>query len=87
METVVCRALRVEELAMKAIYRHKKSGDLFAIETDEKGRVLSTSGPLSTKNPNPHFCQPSYFPPFSRGLSSFIFFIFALYFLYLIFDI
>ena len=27
---------------MKAIYRHRKSGDLFAIETDEKGAVLST---------------------------------------------
>jgi hypothetical protein len=34
---------------MKAIYKHKKSGDLFAIETDEKGTVLSTAGPLLVK--------------------------------------
>jgi hypothetical protein len=27
---------------MKAIYRHKKSGDLFAIEMDAGGRVVST---------------------------------------------
>jgi len=38
---------------MKAIYKHKKSGDIFAIETDGKGRVLSTSGPLLTKDLNP----------------------------------
>lgn len=38
---------------MKAIYRHKKSGDLFAIETDEQGNVISTSGPLLTKDINP----------------------------------
>jgi hypothetical protein len=31
---------------MKAIYRNKKSGDLFAIETDEAGNVLSSCGPL-----------------------------------------
>ncbi len=31
---------------MKAIYRHKKTGDVFAIETDEAGKVISTSGPL-----------------------------------------
>ena len=31
---------------MKAIYRHKKSGDIFAIETDAAGNVLATSGPL-----------------------------------------
>lgn len=37
----------------KALYRHKRSGDLFAIETDETGRVLSTSGPLLTKDLNP----------------------------------
>ena len=38
---------------MKALYKHKKSGDLFAIETDESGKVLSTSGPLLTKDINP----------------------------------
>ncbi len=38
---------------MKAIYRHKQSGDLFAIETDESGRVVSTSGPLLTKDLKP----------------------------------
>lgn len=37
----------------KALYKHKKSGDLFAIETDEKGKVLSTSGPLLCKDLNP----------------------------------
>ena len=31
---------------MKAIYRHKTSGDVFAIETDEAGGVVSTCGPL-----------------------------------------
>ncbi|HUV67694.1 MAG TPA: hypothetical protein VMW24_27620 [Sedimentisphaerales bacterium] len=38
---------------MKALYRHKRSGDLFAIETDETGKVVSTSGPLLTKDLNP----------------------------------
>ena len=38
---------------MKALYKHKRSGDLFAIETDEAGRVLSTSGPLLVKDLNP----------------------------------
>ena len=27
-------------MSHKAIYRNRKSGDLFAIETDEKGAVL-----------------------------------------------
>jgi hypothetical protein len=40
---------------MKAIYRHRKSGDLFAIETDEKGNVLNTSGPLLFKDLDPKF--------------------------------
>lgn len=35
---------------MKALYRHKKSGDLFAIETDEQGSILSTAGPLLCKD-------------------------------------
>jgi len=37
----------------KALYRHKISGDLFAIETDEKGNIISTSGPLLVKDLNP----------------------------------
>ena len=37
----------------KALYRHKRTGDLFAIETDETGNVLSTSGPLLSKDLNP----------------------------------
>jgi len=40
-------------MSKKALYRHKRSGDLFAIETDENGKVLSTSGPLLTKDLNP----------------------------------
>jgi len=40
-------------MSRKALYKHKKSGDLFAIETDEDGKVLSTSGPLLTKDINP----------------------------------
>ena len=37
----------------KALYRHRRTGDLFAIETDSAGKVLSTSGPLLTKDLNP----------------------------------
>jgi len=40
-------------MSKKALYRHKRSGDLFAIETDDNGQVLSTSGPLFTKDLNP----------------------------------
>ena len=38
---------------MKALYKHKKSGDIFAIETNDKGKVLNTSGPLLSKDLNP----------------------------------
>jgi len=38
---------------MKSLYRHKTSGDLFAIETDEQGNVLSTCGPLLFKDLDP----------------------------------
>jgi len=38
---------------MKALFRHKGSGDLFAIEVDEAGEVLSTSGPLLTSDLDP----------------------------------
>jgi hypothetical protein len=34
---------------LKALYRHKRSGDIFAIETDENGKVVSTAGPLLVK--------------------------------------
>jgi len=39
---------------MKALYKHIKSGDIFAIETDSKGKVISTSGPLLTKDLDPN---------------------------------
>lgn len=42
-----------DEMNMKALYRHKRTGDMFAIETDENGGVLSTCGPLLTKDINP----------------------------------
>jgi len=35
---------------MKSLYRHKPTGDLFALETDEQGNVLSSSGPLMFKD-------------------------------------
>ena len=38
---------------MKALFRHKGSGDLFAIEVDEAGEVLSTSGPLLSSDIDP----------------------------------
>jgi hypothetical protein len=31
---------------VKAIYRNQKSGDIFAIETDNAGKIVKTSGPL-----------------------------------------
>jgi len=40
-------------MTQKAIYWHKRTGDLFAIESDEDGNVLSTSGPLLVKDMNP----------------------------------
>ncbi len=40
-------------MSKKSLYRHKRSGDLFAIETDESGKVISTSGPLLTKDLSP----------------------------------
>ncbi len=36
-----------------ALYCHKITGDLFAIETDGQGNVLSTSGPLLSKDLDP----------------------------------
>lgn len=40
---------------MKSLYRHKRSGDIFAIETDDNGHVLSTSGPLFSDALDPKF--------------------------------
>lgn len=49
---------------MKSIYKHRQSGDLFAIETDEKGNVISTSGPLLCKDINPeHLDYDTYWNP------------------------
>ena len=48
-------------MSKKAIYRHKRTGDLFAIETDDKGTILSTSGPLLSKDLNlEHLYYDSY---------------------------
>ena len=41
-------------MTKKAIYKHKRTGDLFAIETDDHGSVVSTSGPLLVKDLNPN---------------------------------
>ncbi len=38
---------------MKSLYRHKRSGDIFAIETNEAGQVISTSGPLFSDDFDP----------------------------------
>jgi hypothetical protein len=38
---------------MKALYKHKQSGDLFAIETNGEGNIVSTSGPLLSKDLDP----------------------------------
>ena len=38
---------------MKALYKNKFSGDIFAIETDDQGDVISTAGPLLTKDIDP----------------------------------
>jgi hypothetical protein len=39
---------------MKSLYLNKRSGDLFAIETDGHGNVVSTSGPLLFKDLDPN---------------------------------
>ena len=41
-------------MTRKALYKHKRTGDLFAIETDDQGHVVSTSGPLLVKDLNPN---------------------------------
>jgi len=37
----------------KTIYKHRRTSDLFAIETDDQGNVISTSGPLLFKDLDP----------------------------------
>lgn len=39
---------------MKSLYRHKRSGDLFALETDDQGNILSSAGPLMFKDIDPN---------------------------------
>ena len=38
---------------MKSLYRHKKSGDLFALGTDDQGDIISSAGPLLYKDIDP----------------------------------
>jgi hypothetical protein len=40
---------------MKSIYRHKTSGDIFAIQTDDSGRVVAACGPLFGKDFDPKY--------------------------------
>ena len=40
---------------MKSLYRHKRSGDIFAIAIGEAGNVRSTSGPLFSNDLDPKF--------------------------------
>ena len=40
-------------MANKALYKNKNTGDLFAIEIGDDGGVVSTAGPLLTKDLNP----------------------------------
>ena len=49
-----CAYVRMPDvMTNKALYSHKRTGDLFAIETDESGKVVSTSGPLLSKDLDP----------------------------------
>jgi hypothetical protein len=38
---------------MKSLYRHKTSGDVFAIETDKRGCIVSSCGPLLSDRLDP----------------------------------
>ena len=47
-------ALAMEAIEnMKSLYRHLRSGDLFALETNEQGDIISSAGPLLTKDIDP----------------------------------
>lgn len=54
-EVVRCDRRRTvaDRMTKKALYRNKRTCDLFAIETDDAGKVISTSGPLLLKDLNP----------------------------------
>ena len=47
----MCQSQRLK--TMKSLYRHKQSGDIFAIEIGELGNVRSTSGPLFSDDLDP----------------------------------
>ena len=40
-------------MVKKVLYKHKRTGDLFAIEADDQGDVVSTSRPLLFKDLDP----------------------------------
>ena len=40
-------------MTRKALYKHKHIGDIFAIETDSDGNIVSTSGPLLSEDFDP----------------------------------
>ncbi len=46
----------------KTLYKNKKTGDIFALEFDDDGNLLRTSGPLLSKDLNPeHLDYDDYF--------------------------
>ncbi len=49
---------------MKAIYKHKPSGDLFAIETDAAGQVIAACGPLPIRSSHLLTFTPSHLHTF-----------------------
>jgi hypothetical protein len=52
----------VEKFIMKAICMHKKSGVIFAIETDDAGEVVSTCGPLLFQSLDPKLLDYDDYP-------------------------
>jgi hypothetical protein len=47
---------------MKSLYRHKTSGDLFAIETDDRGCIVSSCGPLLSDKLDPRALDYDDYP-------------------------
>jgi hypothetical protein len=47
---------------MKSLYRHKTSGDVFAIETDERGCIVSSCGPLLSDKLDPRALDYDDYP-------------------------